>query len=318
MPPLFVSLPSLDENSCDQITGVPGSYRKIIRGIEICENANIEIGINIVYSAYSVCNADKIISFLNKHSKISHVSISPVIPPEYDRGNNKFVLTNDDLINVKDTLLAVEQKTNVSVGSSIPLPLCIVGTELLNRNHTSMCIAGRAHCTIDLITGSVNACSHLDNNSCNIYKDGLKECWKHLANWRDDSLLNEECRDCKHLSICSGECRILTKNGSKLKLNHNVDIKLETGKEMNTIDFNRRYRMNKNVKIREESFGSTIFVYNRYLFVGKATSSFLKMLKKDSIFELGDFENLIQFDNNFTRAFKQLLISGVILECDEP
>ncbi len=313
VPPIFGSLPSLEEKSCDMITGVQGSYQKILNGIRLCEKSDLSIGINTVYTNISVCDADSFIAFLSEHPKINHVSISPVIPPEYDSGNHNFTLNNDDLLYIRDMLLEIERKTKVSVGSSIPLPLCIVGSELLKRNHMSMCIAGRAHCTIDLKSGSVNACSHIDNCSNNLYRDGLKECWRQLSIWRDDTLLNTECCQCQYISLCSGECRILTKNGSNLRLNHLADITIELSDAHYYTDNNSSFKLNPELKIRDEDFGATLFVYNRYMFVGRVTVAFINYIRGIGEFDLQVLRNKFVLDDNFYLVFRQLVLNGFIL-----
>lgn len=312
VPLLFVSLPSSDRDRCDEITGVPGSHDRILAGMELCRMNDIPIGLNIVYSKFHSLDPNSIIGLIERYPNICHVSISPVIPPEYDKRNEGFAIRNDDLIEIKDALLKINEETRVSVGSSTPLPLCIVGTELLAHDRLSMCAAGRAHCTVDFQTGGVFACSHCKTPYGSIYEEGLESCWKKMGSWRDNTLLRRECVECRYLALCTGECRILTMQGSRLELDPGVELALPEDEGVE-YDEHTRFRVCDDLAMRDESFGSTLFVFNRYMCVRESTTELLRLLKGCDSFSIKDLKEIVNYDDNFETVLRYLIKNHVII-----
>lgn len=150
---LFVSIPSLNCNSYDLITNNSHGYSDVLRGLQLCLDNDLKVGINIVVTKLTEYDFQSISELLEKYPNIVYVSLSPVVPPEYDFDNNLFKITNEDLLLIRDILLQLNDKYKIPVGSSIPLPICIIGTELYRRGHSSTCCAGRTDCAIDFESG---------------------------------------------------------------------------------------------------------------------------------------------------------------------
>lgn len=204
---VFTSLLSADESNCDLITGVYGSYRSIIDGIRCCKRNGLKVSVNFTISRDNVIDLNLIDDFVREHD-IDRVSISRVIPPSYERNSERDVLTNEEIIQIADTLVLIHAKHGIPVTSSHPLPLCVIGNEeKYNVIEAQMCRTGLRYCAVNLMTGNVFACSQENKNYGNIYEQSLYDCWLVMKEEHGFHNLAEKCQKCNLLDRCGGECR---------------------------------------------------------------------------------------------------------------
>lgn len=314
VPFVFVSLPSVDPSVCDAMTGTPGSLASISRGIGAFDRAGLHIGINVVVTKANPLDADGLSDFVRDHTSIVHVSASPVVPPSYDPENPDYDLGPEDLCRMCDALEEIGGRTGVTLGSSVPMPLCIVGRRPGIRRYMSMCCAGRTHCTVYLPTGEAVACSHEVARYGNIYEDGLPEVWSRMGCWRDDSLLPDECMGCNAMSECSGLCRMMT--GTRLAgaihaveavPRTNGDVRLPKG----------RWRVADGLKMRDEAFGGVLMLGNDSLMVRSGMYALIGVLKDLGDFSVDDLDGIVDIDSNLASNLDRLIRLGV-LEASNP
>ena len=204
---VFTSLLSADEDNCDKMTGVKGSYQSIIRGIRCCKKHGIKISMNFTISKDNANDIELIPQFVEKYG-IDRVCISRVIPPIYDRYSESNSLSNSDIIKIADTLVQINESLGIPVTSSHPLPLCIIGDNpRYSVIEAQRCRTGTKYCAVNLHTGDVIACSQENHVYGNVYSETLFEIWDKMR--IDHGILNlkEKCIDCSLLSKCGGECR---------------------------------------------------------------------------------------------------------------
>lgn len=204
---IFTSLLSAKERTCDLITGISGSYKSVIEGIRCCKRNGLKVSVNFTISRDNVKDLELIDDFV-KQNEIERVSISRVIPPSYERNLERDILTEGEIIQIADTLVLLHKKYGISVTSSHPLPLCVIGNDnKYDIIESQMCRTGLRYCAVNILTGNVFACSQENRNYGNIYKQSLYECW--LAMKDEHGILNlaEKCQECDLLNRCGGECR---------------------------------------------------------------------------------------------------------------
>lgn len=261
---ILTSLPSLNEKLCDEITRVKGSYRRIINAIDLCVKKGLRVGINTVITKRNLGDLENYVSFVKAH-KVEYVSISIVIPPSYDVENIDYYLEDRDIIAIADTLLKLQNDVGIEVGSVTPLPLCILKD--VNKYIPVLdttCLAGVSKCTIDAVSGEVFACAHEETGYGNIIVDGLQVCWDNMKLWSSVNHLTEECRECKWLFICGGECRMM-KCGNRrpplYTLNKNADISFGINMRHNQISWpeaDELLEVDCSFKYRKEDFGYVV------------------------------------------------------------
>ena len=203
---VYSSIPSVNEKRCDRITQRAGSYKTIIRGIEICKKHNISLGLNMSVSQINIEDLDSISAFLRIYP-VDSFTLFPVIPPIYDRSNPLLSIDAKNVIKVADALCQVHNEFGIIVGSIRPLPQCIVGDDSrLSIIRGSRCTTGKERFAIDLCTGEVEACSQENKKYGNIYTDSIEECYNRMIDWQHDNMLATICKSCTLLNKCGGMC----------------------------------------------------------------------------------------------------------------
>lgn len=204
---VFTSLLSADENTCDSITGIQGSFMRVVEGIRCCKRNGLKVSVNFTISRDNVKDLGLIDEFVKQHG-IDRVSISRVIPPFYERNLERDILTEKEITQIADILVMINRKYGISVTSSHPLPLCVIGDDKkYDIIEAQRCRAGSRHCAVNLVTGNIFACSQENKNYGNIYEQSLYDCWMVMKDEHGICNLAEKCRTCSLLSRCGGECK---------------------------------------------------------------------------------------------------------------
>ena len=296
---ILTSLPSIQPELCDAITQIPGSYERILRGIGICKDYGFKVGINIVISQKNKADLANIKEFIAKN-RIDYLCISIVIPPAYDSENPDYYLNNGDIYNLADSLMEIKRKYGVDVDSITPLPICILkDVNKYMEIISTTCSAGLTRCTIDT-DGNIFACSHEEVPYGNIFVHGLKPAWEKMTNWRMGEKLNAECKECKYLAICGGECRMMKNQDNQYyKLNKDANISYDPPGTDTTIESTTTFSVNQQVKTRKEDFGAAIRVgYSEYFITEEILQLYyliseLKTFNVAELYEYVDDEELL-------------------------
>lgn len=203
---VYSSIPSVVQEKCDEITRSPGSYVRILKGLEICRKHNIKVGLNMSVSQINIDDLPFIKSFLTDNP-VDSFTLFPVIPPVYDRENTIHSNAAENLKCVADTLLDIYQEFGIVVGSIRPLPKCIIGWDSkYNVIRGNRCTTGQERFSIDLCTGEVEACSQENKKYGNIFYDSIESIFERMRMWREDMFLSVACRNCEYLNNCGGMC----------------------------------------------------------------------------------------------------------------
>ena len=303
---ILTSLPSIQPELCDTITQIPGSYERILKGIAICKDYGFKVGINIVISQKNKEDLNNIKEFIAKN-RIDYLCISIVIPPAYDSENPDYYLRNEDICNLAESLMEIKRKYGIDVDSITPLPICILkDVNKYMEIISTTCSAGLTRCTIDT-DGNIFACSHEESPYGNIFTDGLKSAWDKMDNWRAGEKLNPECKECKYLAICGGECRMM-KNEDNLyyKLDKNADIQYNPTEPDSTIYLFTSFKVNRNVKIRKESFGAAIRINYSEYFITEEILQLYNLLCDLGEFKVGDLLDYVDESDSLTEIITYL------------
>lgn len=316
---VLTSLPSIDEVRCDKITQIRGSYQAILKGIKKCVDCGIRVGINTVITRANIDDLNHYAEFIRKHN-IEYLSISIVIPPVYDAKNSDYYLTGSDITRIADTLLDIKSECGIEIGSVTPLPLCLLyDADKYMPVLETTCLAGISKCSIHIVDGRVTACAHEDGSYGNIYDDGLAVCWQNMTKWSEGHLLAQECRNCKWLFLCGGECRMMRREGymtSNYKLNPEAEIIFNGTNSDNTIKMPNPtdiLRVNPSLKIRKETEGYIVrtgFIETR---MSDSMWNICKALQSLKSFTLHDIWTIVREDDT-SRIIISILFSRNIIE----
>lgn len=203
---IFTSMLSPRREMCDYMTGVPGSYERIIEGFLKCHDNGIRISVNFTLDQENADDINLIPDFCQRYH-VDRVSISQVIPPFYDRKSPSYIMLEQQMKSIANTLVSIHKTLGIDVASSHPIPLCVIGDLPEYRDiQWERCRTGTKYCAINLRSGEVFACSQENRVYGNIYQDNLHRCWLNMVPDHGINLLKPSCQACEMLSQCGGEC----------------------------------------------------------------------------------------------------------------
>lgn len=316
---LLTSLPGLVPEICDKVTQVKDSYNRIVKGIDVCQEYGIPVGINIVISKNNLYELERLYDFIKKH-KIDYVSITRAIAPLYDQDNTAFFLSEREITYIADILEKVHSVFGINVGSVTPFPLCILKDISKYQNIVSAsCAAGISRCSIDAITGDISACTHEEKSYGNIYTDGLKKAWDNMYEWRQGTLINEECRECEMLAFCGGECRMIAGTEAQVKynLNKHADINYSPYIPISAINMNTKYKLSKHVRYRKEAFGGVLRCEDNECYVSKNIILLYEYIKTRESIKMCDFLEFCEENKYLYDAIHELEKMKILVRVED-
>ena len=308
---ILTSLPSIYEDKFEHITQKKGSYSIFLKNLSLI---NIDITANMVITRKNVKELDEIANFVKAY-KIKGLTLSLVIPPKYNPDDKTYMLDNESVIKIADTLLYLKKEMGIYVNSLTPLPLCVLkDVDKYQSLVTTSCCAGIAICTIGA-DGNVQACAHDTKNYGNIFQEGLSKCWERMVDWRKAEHLNAECKECDYIGLCGGECRMLSTvhSNDKYTINKNAPI-IFNPKEVPTLDLNSKYIINSNAIMREEPFGASLIVCYKHIFVTKNIVALFNIMKRLGSFKIADLLNYVEYNDNFNSTIYYMEQIGLIIK----
>lgn len=313
---ILTSLPSIHEHNFESITQSKGSYSRFLKNLAIISNNDIDITANMVISQKNINELKDIKDFI-RANRIKGIAISLVIPPSYDITNNSYRLSNDDIINVADTLLDINSELGIYVNSLTPLPLCILkDVDKYQRLVSATCCAGIIVCTINA-DGSIQACAHDEKKYGNIFEEGLKTCWERMTDRRSGSDINPECKGCKLIELCGGECRMMTPTYhlNSYKLDRNATIKFSQN-SIPHLSLESLYVVNPKVVLRHEEFGASVNILYENFFISHNLVKLFKIMQKLNKFKLKEILNYVEPNAYFNSTLYYMERIGLIIKSE--
>ena len=313
---ILVSLPCCNPEINDQITGCSGSFIDIIKGIETAKKYGVKVGVNMVVSKINQQYVIQTAQFLKEKFGFKSFNATKVGKPinateEFD----KYALDLNDLRKLFDDLLYINHELGINVDSLHPYPTCSYVTqesfELLGTKRK--CCAGRTTAGIGF-DGNVRACIRDQHSYGNLKIDTLIECWDRMSDWRDDTYLPENCKECNNKEICLGSCRVEAfSNSGYLKADDpcvdlsNLPIKLSYPKSKE-IEFNddELFLLNEELVITNEEFGFRVTINAKSVFITDELCKFIQAYK-GKVFTKVDLKTYFKIDEELTNKLLTFL-----------
>lgn len=312
---ILTSLPSLIPEKCDEITGVAGSFERIVEGIQLCNRYGIDVGVNIVVNVNNIPDKIALSSFVNKYN-IAVVAVTRTVPPAYDVFNPDYSFDYKKINELGDVLKYLGINTNAKVTSLCTLPICVIDSFEELDGLSTKCGAGIIGCSVNAISGEVMPCAHNEKSYGNIYDEDLITIWRRMSEWRDGRYIPDECKKCKMISRCGGECRLVYKRIAEEKYKLcSFDRVVINGNGLKPIyDFEKTYYFNKKTKIREERFGAAISLGINELYVNENIYEFVLYLRKIERIDKESVVKMVEINDFLMKFMNQLLVKGILYE----
>ncbi|MCX6788654.1 MAG: radical SAM protein [Candidatus Jorgensenbacteria bacterium] len=205
---ILVSLLSYEENIQDYITNRSGSHERTLRGIKIARENGIRIAINMVVSKTNLSHV-KATGLFAKSLGSFAFSATRVMPPRYEVAtvNSEFILDNSDVRKIMKQMVELKD-SGMFLESLVPYPTCFFESpDEVQIFGGRTCSAGKTSCAI-ASNGMVRACPHHEVQYGELENENLSTIWKRMNEWRDGSLIPDECKKCSSIGHCGGGCRV--------------------------------------------------------------------------------------------------------------
>lgn len=210
---LGISMHSVNTDVYERITGVKGSFAKMIKGLERLKKNDIPFGLT-----YTV-TADNHLDFYSDIKKlvqrynipIRRININRLVEVGSAETNWKDIsgINYQELFNQAEQ---VKKELKISVRAH-PFPLCLISKE--HQSNIMFCGAGRNVFTVDW-QGNIRPCPLDQRIAGNIFSNSLQAIFRSsmfLRNLRENKWLPEKCGDCPNKK-CIGGCYMSSKQDS--------------------------------------------------------------------------------------------------------
>lgn len=318
----FVSFPSGEPETCDFITGRKNSLKHILESLDILKKNNIVFNLNIVASKINLDHIYSSAKLAIERYGLKRIYITRVGKPiNSDESFDQYLLSTEDIKTLQDICVNIHRDFNVDIDTGCPFPACGYYSQeaydlFANRK---VCTAGKSSYAIDSY-GNIKACPRDSTIYGDIFKDKLPYVFEKMAEWRDYSLLPEECKTCIHKSVCQGGCRVdavpftgrmdsmdtcANKDNLKTKYVEKVSNPCESYAPEDKFEFN-----SKAVLVYED-WGVRVDTNRTYTYL---MVDFVDWITNNPVFTFDDFLDYVRVSNveDAYHAIHRLLANGVI------
>lgn len=317
--PAFISLPCAVEEICDSITNVKGSFKRTISGIKKLRDAGVSITVNMVVMKKNIDYIYDTAKFVVNKLNVNSFFASRVGKPINSRDSfDTQLLDLRDLNRIELELLRIKKDFSIRIGTAGPIPACSIENDDCFQEfaYKKGCSAGQTTYSIDS-NGNIKACPRDNKIYGNILIDNFADVWDKMFEWRNDSLLPNECKSCLKKDECGGGCRLdslpFTRKRNTLDTMANVDnlpIKFEKKVTKNNISSHEKFFVPTTLSFVEEDFGWRVNNFGKTLYITKEMKEFLERKKE---FTLNDFINDYDLDFETAKNVIELLLRNNIL-----
>lgn len=190
-----VSVHASDAAYHDKVTGIEGSFEKVVRDIQLASDLKIVVFAHMVVTASNVGR-------MKETARFFYDLDAGFMATRVGGGFGRF-------LNRESYLKYLEYCSDligegISVGHDDCYPLCGMTENPWRAKHD--CPGGSTMVTVNP-EGIIRPCARMPHLSCGSISEGLEKAWTATENWRNRSLLPGACHGCEKLSACGGGCR---------------------------------------------------------------------------------------------------------------
>lgn len=318
---LLVSFPCSDPHVNDAITGVPGSFANIVKGLDILSETGVRFSCNMVVSKLNLKYIEETVTFLHQRYRIKRMSLSRVGKPvNAGKAFDKYSLEPEDIRTLISSTVFLHNKFDIAIDASAPYPVCALKTQeeydLLSGKR--ICSAGKTSVVIGS-DGSIKACPRDSRIYGNILSGDFMTGWEAMQEWRDGSLYPSECKACAYMDVCKAACRAdgLADTGTCGALDRAVRLeKLPLTFEKKKYEIpdyspDQRFYVARGLVFEKERTGYRVSSKGRSTFLTDAAYVFLKNHDSFTPVELSE----IVKNKDESRVIAKLLNYGIIEKC---
>ncbi len=321
---VLTSFHSFDEKTHDAITQRKGSYKRTINGIRVCQEAGLNVAVNMVVMQTNQGQVFETGKYV-KELGVKSFSATKAVPCLGGNNFSEIGINKAAFKRMLEDLFLLEKEFGLDVDTLMAYPLCVLGdAKRFWKFAQHNCGAGTTTCTVGS-NGDVRPCSFADETYGNIFIDSLPQAWKEMKDWRDGSRLPENCVDnCKYFSQCGGGCRMEAKFAGNKKGMDPLATEPSDVVSLPVSDLNpppadfweKRLIVTPNLRLRKEDFGGVIAPQGRQpVLIDNVAYEIINRLKNaSSPFSFQTIENAFNLSRVSSDFFFTLFTEGVFRE----
>jgi radical SAM protein with 4Fe4S-binding SPASM domain len=198
-----------NESFHDSLTGVRGSFSKLILSLNLLKEKDIP------FSANMVITKDNVSQVYNTGILLSKLGarVFAATPAVLGGLNNLFdkVLSREEVVSMLNDLLRVRAETGILVDTLHPLLPCMFD---LNERGRYLEFYSNRYCVASSGTiafspnGNVRVCSHDRRIYGSILSESLEDILPRMNKWKSEDFIPEKCGRCLFVKTCRGGCRV--------------------------------------------------------------------------------------------------------------
>ena len=318
----FVSFPCSNEDVCDSITGVKGSFNKIMEGINKLKEYEVKFVLNMVVSHLNIDYLYETAEFVKKVIKQDYFFITkPSRPINSSTAFDKNLLSLEDVRNMLRETVKIQKELNLQIQSACTYPLCTYEDQESFEMfaYKKVCVAGKVFYAVGF-DGEVRACARDITSYGNILTDNFEDIWGRMECWRDGSLIPKECKDCKSKMQCLGGCRIdgYQYTGRLDSLDTSTDLENKEiqfipkdDRMFEKIILDKQYHINPKALFVKESSACRASVEKRFIYLKYNLYDFIMSKKTFSANDAKQYFAISEEESK--KVIFMLLYSGIIV-----
>ena len=315
----FVSLPCCEPSICDGITNVTNSLPKISKGIKLLLDAGVRVSVNMVVSKRNIDYIYETAKFAKEELGLESFFASRVSKPiNSDTEFCKELLSREDVQKLQRDLLRIAKDFNMRVATAGPMPVCSLTEDETFQKFafTRNCTAGKISYSIDY-SGNIKACARDVQIYGNILTDNFSDVWSRMKDWRDETFLPAECKECNVKQSCKGGCRLdaFPHTGTRNALDPmadvgNIPIKFVKKMDSKQMNMEQTFIVPKTIQFIQEGFGWRVNVGSKFMYI---TDELKQHLSNCTQFGINEFMQKFDVDYQTTNDLMNLLVDNRII-----
>lgn len=321
---MFISFPSGNETTCDFITNRKGTLHRILKNLDILYENAIRFNLNIVASRINIEQIYETAKLLILRYSLKKIYITRVGKPiNASEDFDQYLLNNTDIECLQDISVKLNDELGIEIDTGCPYTMCSINSQKSFNlfAYKKFCTAGKTSYSIDTI-GNIKACPRDSKIYGNILSENFRKLWEKMEEWRNDSLLPEDCRICHKKKFCHGGCRVdaypFTKKLNSMDttaVTSNLPIKYDRQSE-NTKNFNLEEVFSvARFTVVNENFGNRLSTKRGYVYVTQKLKNFLVASSDFTVLEFMNFFSVSL--SSASVALIRLLKNGIITKKEQ-
>lgn len=317
---MFVSFPSCVPAEFDKIVDTPGAFDRVCNALELAKKHQLFFSFNMVVSRVNLNSIYSTAKFLKDRFNIRKLSVTRVSTPINAINRfEQYFLSPEDLDKYMQQCVDVRRDLDIEITAASPLTPCSITSQDAFDLFvfSGGCEAGKTSYVISA-SGKVRACARDFEEYGDFLQEPFEDIWARMAQWRDETYIPTECKDCAHKSRCRGGCRVdgIVKNGRKDCLDHYSDTKrlpisfVKNPPYLPTWDYTTTFAVPESMHVVEEDVAVRLSYRSGYVFCTPGFASYLQQVKSFSVDEFCNQFNVTLDDAR--NILKHLYENGII------